>query len=415
MFRNTPSPIDVMETATPRQPSIGLSEFSGGSRQSAVDSTLDERINNTLVSARSGDRSSATTRLLVVADHVDATQEISFLKPLREVASGISVDVISGAHLDLMAEMSMQAFGVLVAKLCPTHMFFSRYTGQHLPNLQRLARSHSIPTICFLDDDLLNVPRELGEHIHALFSGGVPRKSLTDGIRKSDLMLCSTPQLLKSLSALRTSEQMTRCCEIYRSVSDCELDRIPAVRSNGPFTIGYMASSSHIADFRAWLPDITRFLANHPESRMEFFGTIAPPSELESFGERISRQTKASSYTDFMEKLRSMDWHIGLAPLLDTPFNSNKAPTKWVEYTLAGIPTLASPVIPYESAISASACHPATEDDLYKTLVHMAQNPNMRSEILANAKEELKTHYHVEKHVEALKTQLQDVSRSVSA
>lgn len=373
--------------------------FIVGSRKPCETNSLSDLIDRTLVTAQAGRRKTAVMRLLVITDHLDATVEISFLKPLREIDSDPSIDVLSGSDLDRFAQMSFRSFDVLLERLRPTHMVFSRYTGQHFDNLYDLAKSRNIVTVCYLDDDLLNIPSTVGKEIQALFSGDSIRRTLSNSISKSDLMLCSTPQLLKAISPLRAPEQLTLASKINRSVSDAELSQIPELSNSDTFTIGYMASSSHIEDFRAWMPDVIRFLTDHPDARMAFFGSIQPPKELGVFGKRIIRHAKASSYPDFMSKLRLLNWDVGLAPLLDNAFNRNKTLTKWVEYTLAGIPTLASPLAPYEKPIAAGGCYPIQNSNLYETLSQMARSKDLSRSLMAKARQILELSYHVQDHV----------------
>jgi hypothetical protein len=52
---------------------------------------------------------------------------------------------------------------------------------------------------------------------------------------------------------------------------------------------------------------------------------------------------------DHARKVCSLDLDIGIAPLVDTPFNRNKSCIKYYEYALAGAVTLASKVLPYSA------------------------------------------------------------------
>jgi glycosyltransferase involved in cell wall biosynthesis len=48
-----------------------------------------------------------------------------------------------------------------------------------------------------------------------------------------------------------------------------------------------------------------------------------------------------------MSSYRVYDWHIGMAPLMDSYFNALKSRTKLIEYGARGIPTVASAVGEY--------------------------------------------------------------------
>jgi glycosyltransferase involved in cell wall biosynthesis len=59
-------------------------------------------------------------------------------------------------------------------------------------------------------------------------------------------------------------------------------------------------------------------------------------------------------YPGFVNWLNRMQpaWHIGLAPLLDTPFNRCKSPIKALDYAALGLATLASDTPAYRGSIA---------------------------------------------------------------
>jgi hypothetical protein len=70
---------------------------------------------------------------------------------------------------------------------------------------------------------------------------------------------------------------------------------------------------------------------------------------------RIGPPTHAArSYPGFVNWLTSAQpgWHIGLAPLLDTPFNRSKSPLKAMDYAAMGLAVLASDTPVYRGSIA---------------------------------------------------------------
>jgi len=62
----------------------------------------------------------------------------------------------------------------------------------------------------------------------------------------------------------------------------------------------------------------------------------------------------ARSYPGFVDWVSTVQpaWHIGLAPLLDTPFNRSKSSIKAMDYAAIGLPTLASDTPAYRGSIA---------------------------------------------------------------
>lgn len=57
-------------------------------------------------------------------------------------------------------------------------------------------------------------------------------------------------------------------------------------------------------------------------------------------------------FTTVQNYYESIGFNIGLAPLMDSPFNQGKTTTKLIEYGARGVPTIASPVGDYERWIT---------------------------------------------------------------
>jgi glycosyltransferase involved in cell wall biosynthesis len=57
------------------------------------------------------------------------------------------------------------------------------------------------------------------------------------------------------------------------------------------------------------------------------------------------------TYTEFQQLIRGIENLVGLIPLDDSLFSSCKSPVKYFDYSLAGVPTIASNVAPYADFI----------------------------------------------------------------
>jgi len=74
---------------------------------------------------------------------------------------------------------------------------------------------------------------------------------------------------------------------------------------------------------------------------------------------------------------------IGTAPLLDTRFNRCKSDLKVLEYSMAGVPFVASKVAPYEAAVAAGAggLLARNESDWRRQLARLLDSRDLREEL----------------------------------
>ncbi len=114
------------------------------------------------------------------------------------------------------------------------------------------------------------------------------------------------------------------------------------------------------------------------------------------------KQRKAEGdYETFLSTLHRTGWWIGLAPLEKHNFNKCKTDTKWVEYSLCGIPVVASSVKVYErSCIEGCGVRIRTEDDWYVMLRRLIENKRERSGLVERAQKKLVSHYHYDRLVQ---------------
>jgi glycosyltransferase involved in cell wall biosynthesis len=155
-----------------------------------------------------------------------------------------------------------------------------------------------------------------------------------------------------------------------------------------------MGTSGHSADLAMILPPICEVMDVVPGMQFEVFGTIKMPSQMERFGRRVRHIEAVGDYGQFLTHLRTLGWWIGLAPLEDNPFNRSKADTKWVEYSSAGIPVIASDLPLYERACAEGAGILAnSKEDWKKALIELVYRPDLRKRMVERAQARLQEIY----------------------
>jgi hypothetical protein len=116
-----------------------------------------------------------------------------------------------------------------------------------------------------------------------------------------------------------------------------------------------MGTDTHDRDFALIEPVLARLKADYGDRIVIDILGMTRTRQLSPGLNRIGPSPHATrSYPGFVDWLnrRQPAWHIGLAPLLDTPFNGCKSPIKAMEYAAIGLVTLASDVPAYRGSIA---------------------------------------------------------------
>ena len=100
------------------------------------------------------------------------------------------------------------------------------------------------------------------------------------------------------------------------------------------WTIGYHGTRAHRSDIAYLAPALERVMKTHEDTQLEIMMGRHLPSELS----KLARLTapEALPWRPFKQYQASRRIHIGLAPLLDTPFNRGKSWIKFLDITAMG-------------------------------------------------------------------------------
>jgi hypothetical protein len=109
----------------------------------------------------------------------------------------------------------------------------------------------------------------------------------------------------------------------------------------------YMGSSTHHEDLALLRPVFEGLVT--PEGVPVVLDVVGVTDVVDDdpWYERIS--VPQAHHPEFVRWLRSLSarWSVGVAPLTDAPFNRSKSDLKFLEYTMLGLPTVASASVPY--------------------------------------------------------------------
>jgi glycosyltransferase involved in cell wall biosynthesis len=152
-----------------------------------------------------------------------------------------------------------------------------------------------------------------------------------------------------------------------------------------------MGSRSHSRDLEIAAPAIATALHRFPNARFELFGSIEPPAMLAGVAARHHRKVK--NYSAFLRTLAGLDWSFGLAPLIVDDFTRMKSNVKWIEYTAAAIPVIASDHPIYAECCSGGAGLLAAPDGWLPAIESMMESPDLRADVARQALLRLRASY----------------------
>lgn len=341
------------------------------------------------------DRPSERERVLFVANGVIPTLQLSFLKPLAGlIDSGeLALDILTEAEMrDKFGESADEGLVVdwlekRFAIFRPSLLVFCRYSGPRAQVMTAWARRQGIPVIFHIDDDLLHIPRAIGDKKHAFHNQPARLATVRHLLDRSDLVYCSTERLRERLDSLGCLTPLV-AGGIYAS------GQVIAEAVERPVrTVGYMASADHAHNLDMILPALVTYLRRHPEVTFELFGSIPRPAALDEFGERVQTAPPIKSYERFLTEFAARQWDIGLCPLVPISFNLMKADTKWVEYTSAGVAVIASRGTVYDGCCADGCGTLATTEEEWLAALEELSDPAARHKQVVSAQNKLKRDY----------------------
>lgn len=184
------------------------------------------------------------------------------------------------------------------------------------------------------DDDMLRPDTSSGlAHLH---DDGV-RESFKRCVRMADMVTVSTEPLADQM---RQYNPNVRVLPNFVHGDMLYLDRPRRDR----VTVGWSGGMSHLAD---WVPvsdPLREVFDSHPDVDMHFIGITYAPL--------LRRECRYTPWKpDVWDYYQGVDFDIGLAPLVDSPFNVCKSHIKALELMALGIPVVASDVPAYRDLV----------------------------------------------------------------
>lgn len=339
-------------------------------------------------------------KVLIFTEHVNATYFISFDIPLKEIHRRGEVN-FAVASQKLMKSKGPEALQSWHSSFRPDVVIMTRYGLPHGRAILDFFKKQGVPVIYHIDDNLLEIPHSLGAEIQKVQGAQEVIDERHYLLGKCDLIYASTPYLASHLLGLFPKQRVFH--GMYAPYMAAHI--ADATKPQRDYqVVGYMGSKGHQEDLDLAVTAIARLLEERPSLRFEVFGTIQMPGDLHRFGDRVKSHRVNQAYSGFLATLASLNWDVGLAPLVNESFNLCKAPTKFIEYAAASIPVVASDIAVYSRVIPEGG-GTLVKDDWHTSITRLLDSAELRASTLETARAFCQAHF----SEEALQQQVKQV------
>jgi len=162
-------------------------------------------------------------------------------------------------------------------------------------------------------------------------------------------------------------------------------------------TVGWAGTMAHIVDHQVLEPVYAGVVSEHPDVVFSFVGHMLP-DHIKGI-QRSNWEIKPGiswwegnpdSDMTYPRLLSLLGYDIGVAPLIGSQYNNARSLAKWFEYTMAGIPTVASAWGPYlDLASGTDVLLAQTTEQWVEHINHLFKNKHERDAIVDNARERI--------------------------
>jgi glycosyltransferase involved in cell wall biosynthesis len=160
---------------------------------------------------------------------------------------------------------------------------------------------------------------------------------ITRTMEIADMITTTTRYLSDQLQVYNDNIKiLPNCIDIDR----WDLNYLP--NDTGKIRIGWAGSITHLNDMKMIVEPVKKICKEFKNVQLVIIGD---PRVAELFDGYPVEFMLGVPFDAWPSKLYSMRLDIGLAPLRNTYFNKCKSNIKWIEYSIAGIPGVYSPII----------------------------------------------------------------------
>jgi glycosyltransferase involved in cell wall biosynthesis len=224
----------------------------------------------------------------------------------------------------------------------------------------------------------------------------------------ADVITVSTEPLKQRIDEhMKTVYKLDKTIAVIPNFNDAQdWDYKISKKNKDKIVIGYSGSNSHQDDLEMVFPVIAKLMDKYPNLYFESTGGIN--NEMlwlfncfsKSAMDRCDVLPSTFTFKEYPKYLLEQKWDIGICPLVDCEFTRSKSHIKWMEYSMAKFPVIASRVYPYfmdlqgrktiENGVTGILVKPSEWKDALEDLIN---NPEKRATLANNAYNHIKENW----------------------
>lgn len=245
-----------------------------------------------------------------------------------------------------------------------------------------LAKRNNCKIIFDIDDDLWNIHED--NHVYERFHKGTEDLEIATAILRDVTHLVVTQKNLQDTVCAQTGRKREDTYVIDNYI-DTTIYNPKKRMDDGKVTIFYSGSRTHVPDVysREFLLGVDAIMREFPHVHLLFLGMFC-----DYFAKYGDRYEAVEGETDFMRFIPIWNFYvrfadIGVVPLEDSKFNSAKSSLKYLEYSAALLPVVASNVFSYRSERRNGGPIPLVKDarEWYEALRDLVISPELRENV----------------------------------
>jgi glycosyltransferase involved in cell wall biosynthesis len=271
-------------------------------------------------------------------------------------------------------------------------MLFQRPTKEDSLMVMERAQRHGVKAVVEIDDDVFHVPKDF-EAPYKFYGKKKVREIVATAIENADAITTTTRPLADALSAkvkgrkwfvIDNAVDVEHWEEAYTERQS---------RDRAWVTLGWMASGSHKIDAPLVVNVMKRLMKEHKNLRLHLIGWVGF-KEMGKWIDKYKKRVVAEQWIKYeLLPMCMRDMDIGISPLVDNAFNRAKSSLKVWQYAALGVPSVVSPLDPYNEAIedgkNGMFAVGNSEESWYDCLKQLILDAEMRERMGAEARKTL--------------------------
>lgn len=211
----------------------------------------------------------------------------------------------------------------------------------------------------------------------------------------ADLITTTTEYLADKLKEINPN------VEILPNYMDFERWEQPILKNTtNKIRIGWAGSITHLEDMKILVEPLHRIYQEHKNIQLVIIGDPRVAKLFEGIPTDVMLGVPFDAWP---AKLHSLRLDIGLAPLEDNEFNRCKSNIKWMEYSIAGVPGVYSPIVyTFSERVHFDGLYgqtAETPEQWYRNIKNYIISENLRHDIASRARACVKTGYGLKNNI----------------